>query len=90
MSSTLHDFSFKVHTIGMFSLTDGGTMVSVVCGKVMPAKNPRVSFVLPPDIKRDLEALAERDHRSMSNYILKLIIQDIEQAKEDGRLGGSR
>jgi len=75
--------------MGVLSLTNGGTMVSVVCEKVMPAKNPRVSFVLPPDLKRDLEALAEQDHRSVSNYILKLIIQDVERAKGDGRLGGS-
>jgi len=56
----------------------------------MPAKNPRVSFVIPAEIKRDLEALACREHRSVSNYILKLIIRDVEQAQEDGRLEGSR
>ena len=44
----------------------------------MPVKNPRVSFVIPDYLKRVLETLAEQEHRSVSNYILKLIIQDIE------------
>jgi len=56
----------------------------------MPAKNPRLSFVIPDDVKRVLESLAHQEHRSVSNYILKLIIQDIEQALVDGRIEGSR
>lgn len=63
-------------------------MVTVAIKPPVPAKNPRVSFVIPPDIKEALESLANQDHRSISNYVLKLILEDIDAAKRDGRLKG--
>lgn len=61
-------------------------MVGVALPPPVPARNPRVSFVIPPEVKEHLELLADKDHRSISNYVLKLILEDIEAAKKDGRL----
>ena len=53
---------------------------------LVSTKKPRVSFVIPEDLKSLLEKLAAIDQRTVSNYVLKLITDDIEQAKKDGRL----
>lgn len=63
-------------------------MVSTVETVTMPSPKPRVSFVIPEDVKDDLEALAAMEERSVSNYLLVLVRQAIEQAKKDGKLSG--
>ncbi|NJL99887.1 MAG: hypothetical protein HC924_14300 [Synechococcaceae cyanobacterium SM2_3_2] len=61
-------------------------MVATLERIAVPAKNPRVSFVIPPDVKERLEYLADQDHRTISNYVLKLIIEEIERAEKDGKI----
>ncbi|MDX2273542.1 MAG: hypothetical protein NW237_16550 [Cyanobacteriota bacterium] len=65
-------------------------MIATLKRIAVPAKNPRVSFVIPPDVKEHLEALAESDHRTISNYVLKLIIEDIERAKDKGLIKATK
>ena len=52
----------------------------------LPAKNPRTTIVIPPDLKADFERLCEMEDRSFSNYVVHLIRQTVEKAKADGRL----
>jgi predicted DNA-binding protein len=59
-------------------------MVATLERTAVPAKNPRVSFVIPQDVKERLECLAERDHRTISNFVLKLILEEIERAEKEG------
>jgi predicted DNA-binding protein len=59
-------------------------MVATLERIAVPAKNPRVSFVIPQDVKERLEYLADQDHRTISNFVLKLIIEEIERAEKEG------
>lgn len=52
----------------------------------MATKKPRVSFVIPEDIKDDLEVLAQMEARTVSNYLLVLVRQAIAVAKKEGKL----
>ncbi len=55
----------------------------------MPTPKPRVSFVIPEVIKEDLEKLAAMEDRSVSNYLLVLVRQVIEEAKKKGKLNAT-
>ena len=53
----------------------------------LPAKNPRTTIVIPPDLKAEFEELCEKESRSFSNYVVHLIKQTVEAAKREGKLG---
>lgn len=46
----------------------------------------RVTALINPTLKPDLERLAELENRSVSNFIESLVIQAIEKARTEGRL----
>lgn len=49
----------------------------------LPAKLPRVVVYLPPELKADLEKLAEARRRPVSNLLLVLVEQEVKEAKEN-------
>lgn len=44
-------------------------------------KNTRVVITLPKEIKEKVQELANQDNRTMTNYIVNLILKDIESKK---------
>lgn len=44
-------------------------------------KNTRVVITLPKEIKEQVQELANQDNRTMTNYIVNLILKDIERKK---------
>ncbi len=52
----------------------------------LPAKNPRTTIVIPPDLKAEFEELCEKESRSFSNYVVYLIKQTVDAAKREGKL----
>jgi hypothetical protein len=52
----------------------------------LPAKLPRIVVYLPEEVKADLELLAKSHYRPVSNMVLSLIQEAIEQAKSEGRI----
>jgi hypothetical protein len=55
--------------------------------KPLPSKLPRVAVYLDADMKKDLETLAKLDKRSVSNLIYAWVVDNIESAKREGKLG---
>ena len=55
--------------------------------KPLPSKLPRVSVYLDAEMKKDLETLAKLDKRSVSNRIYAWVVDNIESAKREGKLG---
>ena len=55
--------------------------------KTLPSKLPRVAVYLDADMKKDLETLAKLDKRSVSNLIYAWVVDNIEAAKREGKLG---
>ena len=55
--------------------------------KTLPSKLPRVAVYLDADMKKDLETLAKLDKRSVSNLIYAWVVDNIESAKREGKLG---
>ena len=55
--------------------------------KPLPSKLPRVAVYLDADMKKDLETLAKLDKRSVSNLIYTWVVDNIESAKREGKLG---
>jgi predicted DNA-binding protein len=45
----------------------------------IPDNKTRVAVILDKELKDKLQVLANQDNRSMSNYILKLIEDDIKE-----------
>lgn len=43
-------------------------------------ESTRALIVLPKNVKRQLEDKAKKENRSMSNYVLNLILKDLEQS----------
>lgn len=41
--------------------------------------NTRVQVTMPKDVKENIEAKATKSNRSLSNYILNLIIEDLKK-----------
>ncbi|MEG4302011.1 hypothetical protein QUB16_04765 [Microcoleus sp. D3_18a_C4] len=52
----------------------------------MPAKLPRIVVYLPEELKADLERLAKSHHRPVSNMVLTLIQEAVDEAKSEGRI----
>ncbi|HEY9881484.1 MAG TPA: hypothetical protein V6D29_23725 [Leptolyngbyaceae cyanobacterium] len=52
----------------------------------MPTEKPRVVVYMDEQIKADLEKLAARDDRPVSNFVLQLIKREIAEAREKGIL----
>ncbi|MDY6783110.1 MAG: hypothetical protein SW833_11285 [Cyanobacteriota bacterium] len=52
----------------------------------MPAKNPRLTVVIPPKLKKMFERLCELEHRSMSNMMVSLAQEAVDRAIAEGRL----
>ena len=44
-------------------------------------KNTRVVITLPKDVKEQVQELANKDNRTMTNYIVNLILKDLESKK---------
>jgi hypothetical protein len=55
--------------------------------KTLASKLPRVAVYLDADMKKDLETLAKLDKRSVSNLIYAWVVDNIESAKREGKLG---
>ncbi|MDV3351729.1 hypothetical protein QGP82_23705 [Leptothoe sp. LEGE 181152] len=53
---------------------------------LVPSDKPRVTLYIDSDLKQALEILAERADRSVSNYVIQLIRQDVARAKHSGEL----
>lgn len=52
----------------------------------LPAKLPRIVVYLPEELKADLERLAKSHYRPVSNMVLTLIQEAVEEAKSEGRI----
>jgi hypothetical protein len=52
----------------------------------VPSKQPKVVVYLPPELKADLEALAKKELRPVSNMVASLIQQAVDKAKQEGKL----
>jgi predicted transcriptional regulator len=61
-------------------------MVAVSIAVPMPTKNPRVVVYLSPELKAQLEVLADKQNRSVSNLLETLAREAIEEAKKSGVL----
>ncbi|MCS0542549.1 hypothetical protein NXY55_21485 [Aeromonas veronii] len=46
-------------------------------------ENTRIQITLPKSIKKQLEIKAEEHNRSVSNYVLTLILKDLEPFKQN-------
>lgn len=52
----------------------------------MTTKMPRVVFYCSEETKEGLEKLAKKEKRSLSNYLMALCSDIVEQAKLDGKI----
>lgn len=52
----------------------------------VPSDKPRITLYIDQDLKESLEVLAERADRSVSNYVVQLIRQDVARAQQSGEL----
>ena len=53
---------------------------------LVPSDKPRITLYIDSDLKQALEVLAERADRSVSNYVIQLIRQEVARAEEAGEL----
>lgn len=53
---------------------------------LVATEKARIVSYIDPDAKKDLEALASKRNRSMSNLLETLIYEEIQRAKESGEL----
>lgn len=61
-------------------------MVAVAISSSVPTKNPRIVVYLTKELKADLESLAEKRNRSVSNLLETLAKEEVEQAKRRGEI----
>lgn len=54
--------------------------------RLVPAKIPKVITYLPEDLKKDLDALAKAESRTLSNMLKVLVEEAVAKAKEEGRI----
>lgn len=54
--------------------------------KNVPSNLPRVTIYLSEQLKADLEELADREHRSVSQQVVHLVDLAVRQAKAEGLL----
>jgi uncharacterized alpha-E superfamily protein len=52
----------------------------------MATKMPRVVFYCSEETKEGLEKLAKKEKRSLSNYLMALCSDIVEQAKAEGKI----
>lgn len=52
----------------------------------LPAKLPKVIVYLDPSLKSDLERLADKEKRSLSNMVAVMIQEAIDKAKSEGKI----
>lgn len=45
-------------------------------------KNEVIHIRLSPEVKAELQAVADKDDRTVSNYVLRLIQKDLEQQRK--------
>lgn len=45
-------------------------------------KNEVIHIRLSPEVKAELQAVADKDDRTISNYVLRLIQKDLEQQRK--------
>ena len=48
-------------------------------------KNTRIVITLPKDIKEKVQIEADKDNRTMTNYIVNLIIKDLEDKSKNAQ-----
>ena len=53
---------------------------------LVPSDKPRITLYIDSDLKQALEVLAERADRSVSNYVIQLIRQDVTRAQQSCEL----
>lgn len=46
-------------------------------------ENTRIQITLPKDIKKQLEIIADEHNRSVSNYVLTLILKELDESKRN-------
>lgn len=61
-------------------------VVSVDIVKPLPAKIPKVIVYLEPRLKKDLERLANKEKRSLSNMVAVIVQEAIDKAKSEGKI----
>lgn len=61
-------------------------MTSKAMQDSMPSEKPRITLYVDADLKQDVEVLAEREDRSVSNYVIQLIKKDVQRARTAGEL----
>ena len=54
--------------------------------ETVPTNKAKVFAYIEPELKEQLERLAERRNRSISNLLETLIREEVEQAKDNGEL----
>lgn len=54
----------------------------------VPSDKPRITLYIDQGLKEALEILAELADRSVSNYVVQLIKQDVARAQQSGELSG--
>jgi predicted HicB family RNase H-like nuclease len=52
------------------------------------SKTKLLNIRIQPELKKKAKRLAEEDGRSLSNWVTKLIVDQIEEAEKSGRLPG--
>jgi predicted HicB family RNase H-like nuclease len=52
------------------------------------SKTKLLNIRIQPDLKKKAKRLAEEDGRSLSNWVTKLIVAQIEDAEKSGKFGG--
>ena len=57
--------------------------------KTVPAKNPRITIVIPSELKEKLEQLSKVRYQPMSAIALELIRQEIIKAEKEGEISSS-
>jgi predicted transcriptional regulator len=56
-----------------------------ITGQRAMTRTAPFSMRLPPDLKERLQQLADRDHRSLTNYIEVLLLQHVEKKPASAR-----
>lgn len=60
--------------------------MTISMAQKLPARIPRVSAYISPELKQELERLAYIERRSLSQMVAVLIERGIDKAKQDGSL----
>jgi hypothetical protein len=55
-----------------------------------PHRNTRLTFEVPPDVRRRLDALSQEEQRPLGNLIRRIITKHVEQHETGGRRPAER